>query len=105
MACADFTIIMPIGLTGAFRPVLGQKTKCRQTTFGLAALPTHATATAMHFPAHTGLIFLTDELTNDRFLFDTGATLSIGPCNQNSSPSGPLLKGADEKLIPSWGFI
>ncbi len=26
MACANFTIITPIGLTGAFRPVLGQKT-------------------------------------------------------------------------------
>jgi hypothetical protein len=49
----------------------------------------------MHFPANTGLMFLTDELTNDRYLVDTGATLSILPCNQNSSPSGPLLKGAD----------
>jgi hypothetical protein len=59
----------------------------------------------MHFPANAGLIFLTDELTNDRYLFDTGATLSIVPCNQNSSPSGPLLKGADGQPIPSWGFI
>jgi hypothetical protein len=41
----------------------------------------------MHFPAKAGLIFLTDELTNDRYLFDTGATLSIVPCNLNSSPS------------------
>jgi hypothetical protein len=32
----------------------------------------------MHFPANGGLIFLTDELTND-----TGATLSIVPCNNN----------------------
>jgi hypothetical protein len=31
----------------------------------------------MHFPAKAGLIFLTDELTNDRCLVDTGATLSI----------------------------
>ncbi len=31
--------------------------------------------------------------------------LSIVPCNQNSSPSGPLLKGADGEPIPSWGFI
>jgi hypothetical protein len=60
----------------------------------------------MHFPANAGLIFLTDELTNDRYLVDTGATLSIVPCSQNSSPSsGPLLKGADGQLIPSWGFI
>jgi hypothetical protein len=48
----------------------------------------------MHFPANAGLIFLTYELTNDRYLVDTGATLSIIPCNQNSSPPGPLLKGA-----------
>jgi hypothetical protein len=59
----------------------------------------------MHFPANAGLIFLTDELTNDRFLVDTGATLSIIPCTSNSSPSGPLLKGADGQPIPSWGFI
>jgi hypothetical protein len=59
----------------------------------------------MHFPANAGLSFLTDELTNDRYLVDTGATLSIVPCNQNSSPSGPLLKGADGQPIPSWGFI
>jgi hypothetical protein len=66
---------------------------------------THATATAMHFPANAGLIFLTDELTNDRYLVDTGATLSIVPCSKNTSPSGPLLKGADGQPIPSWGFI
>jgi hypothetical protein len=57
------------------------------------------------FHANAGLIFLTDELTNDRYLVDTGATLSIVPCNQNSSPSGPLLKGTDRQPIPSSGFI
>ncbi len=59
----------------------------------------------MQFPANAGLIFLTDKLTNDRYLVDTGETLSIVPCNQNSNPSGPLLKGADGQRIPSWGFI
>jgi hypothetical protein len=59
----------------------------------------------MHFHANAGLIFLTDELTNDRYLVDIGATLSIVPCHQNTSPSGPLLKGADGQAIPSWGFI
>ncbi len=43
----------------------------------------------MHFPANSSLIFLTDELTKDRYLVDTGVTLSTVPCNQNSSPSGP----------------
>jgi hypothetical protein len=59
----------------------------------------------MHFPANAGLTFLTDELTNDRYLVDTGATLSIVPCNQTCSPSGPFLKGAYGQPIPSWGFI
>jgi hypothetical protein len=44
---------------------------------------------AMHFSVDACLIFLTDKLTNDRFLVDTG----------------PLLKGANGKQIPSWGFI
>jgi hypothetical protein len=106
MACANFTITTPIGLTGVLHPVLGQKELvCRRTIFGLAANPAHATATAMHFPANAGLIFLIDELTNDRYLVDTGVTLSIVPCNQNSSPSGPLLRGADGQTIPYWGFI
>jgi hypothetical protein len=55
----------------------------------------------MHFPANAGLIFLTD----DRYLVDTGATLSIVPCMSNAGPSDPLLKGADGQPIPSWGFI
>jgi hypothetical protein len=59
----------------------------------------------MHFPANAGLMLLTDELTNDRYLVDTGTALSIVPCNHNTSPSGPLLKGADGQPIPSWGFI
>jgi hypothetical protein len=79
------------------------KLVCRRTFFGSAANPAHTTATAMHFPANAGLIFLTDEL-NDKYLVDTEATLSIVPCNQNSSPSGPLLKEADGRPIPSWGF-
>jgi hypothetical protein len=70
---------------------------CCQTTFGSAVFPT--------FPANAGLIFLTDELTNDRYLVDNGATLSFVPCNHNSGPSGPLLEGADGQPIPSWGFI
>jgi hypothetical protein len=105
MACVDFKITTPIGLTGALRPVLGRKITSPPNLFRFVAFPTHATATAMHFPANTGLIFLTDEFTNDRYLFDTGATLSIVHCNQNASPSGPLLKGADGQPIPSWGFI
>ncbi len=36
---------------------------------------------------------------------DNGATLSVIPCTSNSSPSGPLLKGADGQPIPSRRFI
>jgi hypothetical protein len=77
---------------------------CRQTIFGSAAFPTHATATAIHFPANAGLIFLTDELTNDRYLVVTGATLSIVPCYQNSSPSSPSQRGR-WATHPLLGFI
>jgi hypothetical protein len=66
-ACVNFIIITSTSLTGVLHPVLGWKTACRQTTVSSVANPTHATATAMRFPANAGLIFLTDELTNDRY--------------------------------------
>jgi hypothetical protein len=50
------------------------------------------------------LIFLTDQLTNDRYLVDSRATLSIIPCASNNSPSGPLLKRANGLPIPSGGL-
>jgi hypothetical protein len=66
---------------------------------------THDTATAMHFPPNSGLIFLTDEMTNDKYLVDTGARFSIVPHKSDSMPSGPLLREANGLPIPSWGFI
>jgi hypothetical protein len=54
----------------------------------------------MHFPANAGLIFLTDKLTNDRYLVDTGATLSIVPCNQNPAHLVPFSKGQMGNLSP-----
>jgi hypothetical protein len=89
MACVNFLTTTPIGLTGAFRPVLGRKTNSPLDPFRFGGF------------FHTCLMFLTDGLTNDRYLVDTGATLSIVPYNENSSPSGPLLKGADGQPIPS----
>ncbi len=88
-----------------FPLLLFGKLKRRRTLTGLAADSTHATATAKHFPANAGFIFLTNELTNDRYLVDTGAALSIVPCIFNAGPSGPLLKGADGPTILSWGFV
>ncbi len=79
---------------------LVRKLNCHQTLFGSAAISTHATAMAMHFPANAGLIFLSDELTNDRYLIDTGATLSIVPCNLNSSHLVPFSKGQMDILSP-----
>jgi hypothetical protein len=43
----------------------------------------------MHFPTNSGLIFLADELTNDKYLADMGATLSIIPLNSKNKPFGP----------------
>jgi hypothetical protein len=71
--------------------LLARKLKRCQTLTGSAANSAHATATAMHLPANAGFIFLTEELTNGRYLVDTGATLSIVPCTSNANPSGPLL--------------
>ncbi len=102
---SHFTNILPIGLTGAFRPVLDRKTNLPPNHFQFGGLPHTCECHGYAFPCKRWLNFLTDELTNDRYLVDTGATLSIVPCNQNSSPSGPLLKGADGQPIPSWGFI
>ncbi len=65
------------------------KLKSRQAFTGLVAMPAHATATAMHFPADAGLIFLTDELTNDRFFIDTAATLSIIPVADKGNGGQP----------------
>jgi hypothetical protein len=62
-------------------------------------------ATTVHFPTNSGLIFLTDVLTNDKYLVDTRATLSIIPHNSKNKPSGPLLKEANGLPIPSWGFL
>ncbi len=42
---------------------------------------------------------------NDKYLVDTGVTLSIVLCSSNARTSGPLLKGADGQPIPSWGFV
>jgi hypothetical protein len=41
-----------------------------------------------------------DELTNDWYLVDTGATCCTVPCTSNAGPSGTLLKGADGQPIP-----
>ncbi len=105
MACVNFTTTTSIGLTGAFHPVLGQKTNSPPDPFQFGGFFHTCHYHGYAFSRKHWLDFLTDKLTNDRYLVDTGAPLSIVPCNQNSSPSGPLLKEADGQPIPSWGFI
>ncbi len=73
------------------------KLNCHRTPFSLAAIPTHATAMAMHFPANGGLIFLNDELTNDRYLVDTDSflkNLKIPNCGP-ASEARELKKGVN----------
>ena len=45
------------------------------------------------------------KISKDNFLVDTGATLSIVPHNSKTSPSGPILNGANGLPIPTWGYI
>jgi hypothetical protein len=56
-----------------------------------------------------GLTFLTDSLSNTRFLVDTGAAVSVLPYTGSrscaASPGGPSLAGADGASIKSWGKI
>jgi len=52
-----------------------------------------------------GLIFLHDKVTDVPFLVDTGASVSVLPHRSNSTPTGPVLTGADGKNIASWGHV
>ncbi len=63
MSCVDFTLLHPQGSQVYFTLYLVGKLKSRRTLTGSAAISTQAIATAIHFPANAGLIFLTDKLT------------------------------------------
>lgn len=50
-----------------------------------------------------GLLYLRDDLSGQEFLVDTGAAVSLIPC-QLSAPPGPRrLRQADGSTLPSWG--
>ena len=49
------------------------------------------------------LIHLCDQLTDELFLVDTGASYSILPYTSSASPSGPSLSGAGGRKISCWG--
>jgi hypothetical protein len=44
-----------------------------------------------------------DQLSNRRFLVDTGASFSVFPHSSASPPVGPALAGAAGQPIPCWG--
>ncbi len=91
---------LPEGSQVYFTLCLVGKLKSRRTLTGSAVTPAHATATAMHFPANAGLIFLTDDLTHDRYLVDTGATLSIVPCIPKPIHLAPCSRGQMDNQSP-----
>jgi hypothetical protein len=50
-----------------------------------------------------GPFFVSDSLTQRRYLVDTGSSFSIMPWQSSDPPSGPRLTGADGRRIPCWG--
>jgi hypothetical protein len=51
------------------------------------------------------LVYLQDDKTKQKYLVDTGGAVSVLPHKQSSTPTGPILAGADGKTIPSWGSV
>ncbi len=49
------------------------------------------------------LLHLTDELSGQRFLVDTGASYSIFPHQSSQPVCGPVLKGPGGQTIACWG--
>ncbi len=82
-------------------PVFGRKSSLPPSHFRFGGQSNTRHGHSYAFPRKCWI----DLTNNNRYLVDTGATLSFVPCNQNATPSGPLLKEADEQPIPSWGFI
>jgi hypothetical protein len=60
MVCVNYTITTPIGLTGAFCPVLGRKTNAPPDPFRFGGFP--HTCHGYAFPRKRWLDFLTENL-------------------------------------------
>jgi hypothetical protein len=52
-----------------------------------------------------GIVYLQDSKTNQKFLVDTGAAVSVLPHTSKEPSSGPPLSGVNGKAIPSWGSV
>jgi hypothetical protein len=105
MASVNFTITTPARLTGVFHPVLGRKTELLLNPFRFGSRSYICQCHGHALSSQCRTDFSHHELTNYRYLVDTEASLRIVPCKLSSSPSGPLLKGADGQPILSGGFI
>ena len=51
----------------------------------------------------SSLLYLHDNISNERFLVDTGASHSVLPHSSSSAPTGPRLAAASGLVIPCWG--
>jgi hypothetical protein len=49
------------------------------------------------------MVFLRDDVSDQKYLVDTGAAVSVYPHKSPSSSSGPSLVAADGRSIASWG--
>ena len=49
------------------------------------------------------MLYLRDDLSGQDFLVDTGAALSLFPCNSSAPPGPRRLRQADGSSLPSWG--
>jgi len=49
------------------------------------------------------LVNIIDQISNRRFLVDTGASFSVFPHFSSDPTTGPALYGAAGKIIPCWG--
>ena len=49
------------------------------------------------------LVYVTDQLSNRRFLVDTGAAYSILPHHSSGQPTGPPLAGPVGRPLACWG--
>jgi len=58
-----------------------------------------------HVNALGGLIYLQDSATEQKFLVDTGAAVSVLPHRSAAPSSGTPLTGADGRAIASWGTV
>ncbi len=49
------------------------------------------------------LFYITDSVTSQHYLVDTGSAFSIMPWESSDTPVGPTLTAADGRCIPCWG--